>query len=126
MRRPVSRATSLWVVLRAVWTLCQRQSESGDDAGAVVPDIVQEAIEIGGRPIAYTTVATQLKMLEDKKLVRHVKRGRNLHYYPTVDEVDAVRREVDVFLDNILHDDPALLEMAVERISRRLRLIQPS
>jgi predicted transcriptional regulator len=120
MLRPISRATSLWVVQRAVWSVCRRLEEAGDSGGATVPQIVDEAIATAGRDIAYTTVATQLKMLEGKGLVTADKRGRNLYYHPTVDEPAAVVHEVDAFLDNVLHHDPQLMRIAIERISRGL------
>lgn len=121
MLRPVSRATSLWVVMRSVWSVDRRLKDAGNHDGATVPEIHQEAIETGGRSIAYTTVATQLKMLEGKGLVTADKRGRNLYYHPTIDEPTAVAEEVDAFLDNVLHHEPQLMEIAVDRISRRLK-----
>jgi predicted transcriptional regulator len=120
MLRPVSRATSLWVVLRAVWSVDRRLKDAGDHQGATVPQILEEASETAGRDIAYTTVATQLKMLEGKGLVTADKRGRNLYYHPTLDEPTAVAHEVDAFLDNVLHHEPQLMQIAIDRIAGAL------
>jgi predicted transcriptional regulator len=107
--------------MRSVWSVDRRLKKAGDHQGATVPQIYEEAIETGGRPIAYTTVATQLKMLEGKGLVTADKRGRNLYYHPTVDEPAAVAEEVDAFIENVLHHEPQLMKIAVDRISRGLK-----
>lgn len=121
MQRPLSRATSLWAVLRAVWAVDRRLKKAGDRNGARGRQIAEETVKIVGWPMAYTTVTAQLKQLQIKGLVTAEKRGHRLRYRPTIDEPTAVAKEIDAFLDNVLHHEPALIQMALDCLSRRLR-----
>lgn len=120
-KRPVSRATSLWVVLRAAWCVDRRLRAAGDPDGATVPQIRGEVTKMEDRRIAYSTVATQLKALVSKGMLAVEKRGRNLCYRPAVTEPDAVAEEVGIFITNILHHEPQLMQIAIRQLSMTLQ-----
>jgi predicted transcriptional regulator len=63
-------------IMRVLW----------DRAEATVADVQQE---LSGESLAYTTVATMLRKMEDRSLVEHVEEGRKFVYRPavTMDEV---------------------------------------
>ena len=63
-------------IMRVLW----------DRAEATVADVQQE---LSGESLAYTTVATMLRKMEDRSLVEHVEDGRKFVYRPavTMDEV---------------------------------------
>lgn len=82
--------------------------------------------------IAYTTVLTVLRTMEEKGYVRHEEEGRAYRYYPTVDRGDAgelaLRRVVEKFFGGsterlLAHlasgDEPSEQEM--ERLEELLR-----
>jgi len=58
---------------------------------STVGDVVESLPK--GTPLAYTTVLTTLRILEQKKFVRHTKLGRAFTYEPIVDR-DQVRSDI--------------------------------
>ena len=58
---------------------------------STVGDVVESLPK--GTPLAYTTVLTTLRILEQKGFVRHTKLGRTFTYEPIVDR-DQVRRDI--------------------------------
>jgi BlaI family transcriptional regulator, penicillinase repressor len=96
------------------------------DSGTVAE--VQERLS---DPLAYTTVLTVLRTLEDKGYVRHAAEGRAHRYFPTVDRSaagkSALRRLVRKVFDGSaamllthLVSDRSLTEEELERMRRLL------
>jgi BlaI family transcriptional regulator, penicillinase repressor len=96
------------------------------DSGTVAE--VQERLS---DPLAYTTVLTVLRTLEDKGYVRHEAEGRAHRYFPTVDRSaagkSALRRLVRKVFDGSaamllthLVSDRSLTEEELERMRRLL------
>ncbi|TVP57004.1 MAG: BlaI/MecI/CopY family transcriptional regulator [Gemmatimonadales bacterium] len=67
---------------------------------------VQEAIE---DPLAYTTVLTVLRTLEQKGYVAHEMDGRAYRYLPLVEQNVARRNHLDRLLGNLFKGSPELL-----------------
>ncbi len=65
--------------------------------GAVVPE----------RGLAYTTVATMLRKMEDRGLVRHRVEGRSFLYRAAVAEADVSRSMADNLLDRLFEGSMA-------------------
>lgn len=123
MLKPVSRATATWGVLRSVWAVCRRLEAGGRTDGATVEEVLEEVLGYRDEPIDYRTVATQLRTLEAKGLLVSTKHGRRLYYRPVMDEVVAVGAEIRLFLDQVIHDDPQLLdELERQLLERRYDL----
>jgi len=120
MKRPVSRATSEWVILRSLWAVDRRLQATGHRDGATIEEIWGTALGLRDQPIDYRTVATQLRTLAGKGLVVSHKQGRKLYYRPTIDEETAVTAEIETFLDLVVHDDPRLLTLLVRLGQGRL------
>lgn len=59
--------------------------------------------------LAYTTVATLLKRLEDKGAVARRREGRQFVYFPAVRASDVRRGMVDNVIDRLFRGDPAAL-----------------
>jgi predicted transcriptional regulator len=57
---------------------------------------VQQALD--GEPLAYTTIATMLRKMEDRDLVRHREDGRKYLYEPVVTSGQASRFMADDFV----------------------------
>src|SRR6185436_1847730 len=53
------------------------------------------------RPLAYTTVATMLRKMEDRGLVGHRAEGRSFVYFPRVAAEDVSRSMVDHWVDRL-------------------------
>lgn len=119
---PVSRATSTWSVLRALWDVSRRLDQRGDGPYARIEQVWERVLELREDPIEYRTVATYLRTLEGKGLVLVKKVDGKLYYKPTVDEAVAVDREIEMFLDNVIHDDPELLDRLAEHVEKRRSL----
>src|SRR5437660_7176148 len=85
-------------------------------------------------PLAYSTVVTTLRILEEKGYLRHTKEGRAFVYHPVVGRTEASRSAVRHLLRRFFNDSPELLVLNVlsdERIDpkelKRLRkLIEES
>jgi len=91
---------------------------------------VQE--ELGPQPLAYTTVATMLRKMENRGLVRHVEEGRKFIYRPAVTAEDVTRSMADDLVDRLFEGSLAetvshLLqtrEVSPSELARLERLIQ--
>lgn len=59
--------------------------------------------------LAYSTVLTTLRILEEKGYVRHGRRGRAFVYRPVIDRGEVRRGAVRYILSRFFQDDPALL-----------------
>ena len=68
-------------------------------AGPATVADVQERLE--GGPLAYTTVATMLRKMEERDLVSHRQEGRTFLYEPRVTEEAVVRGMADDLLDRL-------------------------
>ena len=60
---------------------------------------VQERLE--GEPLAYTTVATMLRKMEDRDLIIHRAEGRRFIYEPVVSAEDVTRSMADEMVDRL-------------------------
>ena len=76
---------------------------------------VGEVVEaLAGRPpLAYNTVLTTLRILEQKGYVRHQKQGRAFIYRPLVDQGQARRSAVRYVLQRFFEDSPELLVLNI-------------
>lgn len=82
------------------------------DKGRVTVGEVLEALP--KRPaLAYSTVLTTLRILEEKGYLRHIKEGRAFVYHPVVDRERASRRAVRYILDRFFNSSPELLVLNV-------------
>lgn len=63
--------------------------------------------------LAYSTVRTTLRILEQKGYVRHEKRGRAFVYHPLVDRGDARRSAVRYVISRFFNNSPELLVLNV-------------
>lgn len=63
----------------------------------------------GSRDLAYTTVATLLKRLEEKGAIGHHQNGRQYVYFPRVGEGEIRSSMVIRLLDRLFRGDPAAL-----------------
>lgn len=67
-----------------------------------------------GRPlVAYNTVQTTLRILEDKGYVRHEKAGRAFIYHPLVDQQVARRSALGHLVKRMFDNSPSLLVLNV-------------
>jgi BlaI family penicillinase repressor len=100
------------------------------DAGPTSVALVQE--RLSGPPLAYTTVATMLRKMEDRGLVRHVEQERKFLYLPAVSAEEVTRSMADDLVDRVfagsLTDAVSHLldtrEVSREELARLERLIQ--
>lgn len=100
------------------------------DSGAVTVSEVQQ--RLGRQRLAYTTVATMLRKMEERGLVDHLEEGRKFLYRPVV-SMDAVTRSmtgdlVDRLFDGSLAEAVSHLlesrEISHEELDRLEQLIQ--
>ena len=84
-------------LMNALWD--KRQGTVGEIAEAVKAD----------PPLAYTTVLTTLRILENKGYVRHTKQSRAFVYEPTIDRDQASSGAVRHLLKRFFNDSPELL-----------------
>ena len=73
-------------------------------------------------PLAYTTVLTTLRTLEEKGYVAHRKDGRAFVYRPLVKRSDAATSLLDTLLDRFFGNSPGVLAMSLledERLSKK-------
>ncbi len=68
-------------------------------AGQATVADVQERLE--GAPLAYTTVATMLRKMEDRKLITHREEGRRFIYEPAVSAEEVTRSMADDLVDRL-------------------------
>jgi predicted transcriptional regulator len=79
---------------------------------------VQEELNKGGSPVAYSTVQTLLNIMEEKKgLVRHVVSGRTFIYMPRKSPERTVRELTRRFVDRVF--DGALDRVMVALLDAR-------
>ena len=64
-------------------------------------------------PLAYSTVLTTLRILEQKGYVRHTKEGRAFNYEPTVDRQQASSSALRHLLSRFFDNSPELLVLNV-------------
>jgi BlaI family transcriptional regulator, penicillinase repressor len=81
------------------------------EAGVTVRDVYEELRE--QRPIAYTTVMTNLKTLERKGYLKTTQQERAYVYRPAKPKQQVVRAMVREFIDRVFHGSarPLLLHM---------------
>ena len=77
---------------------------------------VHEALR-AERPLAPTTIATMLRKMESKGVVRHVTEGRTFQYLPTVSEVQVRRSMVGALVERLFAGDPR--ELVAHLVSER-------
>jgi len=81
-----------------------------------------------GRNLAYTSVSTILRILEDKKLVKSRKIGKAYAYRPAVSKSEYERRSLRHLVDKVFDGAPSAMVLRLlddEGLSRReLREIQ--
>ncbi len=88
-RKPTHRLGDLQLqIMRALWT----------DGPATVAE-VQERLE--KQSLAYTTVATMLRKMEDRGLVRHREEQRRFIYEAAVRAEDVTRSAADDLIDRL-------------------------
>ena len=63
--------------------------------------------------LAYNTVLTTMRILEQKGYVRHVKHGRAHVYCPTVSRNQARRKAVRHMVRSLFNDSPELLLLSI-------------
>ena len=74
---------------------------------ATVSEVV-EALS-GSQSLAYSTVLTTLRILEQKGYLRHGQRGRAFVYRPAVDRGQVRRGAIRYILSRFFQNDPGLL-----------------
>ncbi|HUH12278.1 MAG TPA: BlaI/MecI/CopY family transcriptional regulator [Longimicrobiales bacterium] len=82
--------------------------ESGPSTVGEVLDALPNRVSL-----AYSTVRTTLRILEQKGYVRHEKNGRAFVYHPLVDRSDARRSAVRYVVSRFFNDSPELLVLNV-------------
>jgi predicted transcriptional regulator len=82
------------------------------------------------KPLAFNTVQTMLRILEQKKYVRHTEEGRAFRYFPLVDKEQASRSAVQSVVRRFFSSPGALAlnllqneNVTAEEIARIRRLI---
>ena len=79
------------------------------DAGATAEEVVEGLTD----PPTRTAVRTFLRMLEDRGLLKHDKRGRAFVYRPAVDERQARQRALKHLVARLFNGSPSLLVLNV-------------
>lgn len=84
-----------------------------DKGEAAVSDVV-ESLQTDP-PLAYNTVLTTMRILEDKGYLTHqkLKDGRAFMYSPTVGREEATRKAVRNLVSRFFHNSPELLVLNV-------------
>jgi len=84
---------------------------------------VAEVVDAIGRPpLAYNTVLTTMRTLDDKGYVTHEKVGRAFVYRPVIEREDAAASLLDVLLDRFFGNSPGVLAMTLledKRLSKK-------
>ncbi len=86
--------------LRLMDILWKKGSGSVSDLVAALPD---------SEPLAYNTVLTTLRILEQKQYVDHIKEGRAHVFKPIVDQDQARNNVVQYMLSRFFNNSPELL-----------------
>lgn len=90
-----------------------------DRKEGTVADVV-EALE--PPPLAYTTVLSTMRTLEEKGYVAHKKSGRAFVYHPLVKRDDAANSLLDTLLDRFFANSPGVLALTLledKRLSKK-------
>ena len=90
--------------LRLMEVLWQRGSGTVNEVLGALPE---------DQSLAYSTVLTILRILEQKGYVRHEKKGRAFVYAPVVNRGQARRRAVRHLISRFFEDSPELLVLSV-------------
>jgi predicted transcriptional regulator len=83
---------------------------------------VQERLE--EEPLAYTTVATMLRKMEDRRLVAHRQEGRRFVYEPLASEEDVTRSMAGDLVDRLFAGNLADAEVSRGELARLEQLIE--
>jgi predicted transcriptional regulator len=104
MKRPNLTEAELRL-MEVIWTL--GHATVADVADALPPDLQRDS------PLAYNTVLTTMRILEDKGFLRHTKakEGRAFIYRPAVTRESASRNAVRHLLRRFFGDSPEALVM---------------
>ncbi len=78
---------------------------------STVGDVVEALPE--DEPLAYSTVLTTLRILEQKGYLRHEKQGRAYVYHPVVDRSAARRSALRYVMDRFFNNSPEQLVLGV-------------
>lgn len=73
-------------------------------------------------PLAYTTVLTTMRTLEDKGYVAHDKHGRAFVYRPLVQRSEAATSVLDLLLERFFANSPGVLALSLlddKRLSKK-------
>ena len=102
--------------------------ESGPQTVAQVVDALGKGRR---KKPAYSTILTTLRILEDKKCVRHTKDGRAFVYHAILEKQDARRNALRFILSRFFDDSPELLVQNVldeqldpDEVQRLRRLLE--
>jgi predicted transcriptional regulator len=84
--------------------------------------------------LAYSTVLSTLRILEEKGYVRHTREGRAFVYHPIADRSDALREAVRHLVSRFFNSSPELLVLNIleqekidlEELKRLKRMIEKS
>jgi predicted transcriptional regulator len=90
-----------------------------DRTAATVADVV-DALE--PPPLAYTTVLSTMRTLEEKGYVTHEKSGHAFVYRPLVKRDDAASSLLDTLLDRFFSNSPGVLALTLlqdKRLSKK-------
>ena len=109
--------------LRLMEVLWEKGKATVADVVEALPDSV---------PLAYSTVLTTLRILENKGYLRHTKDGRSFTYRPLVKREQAREHALTHLLRRFFEDSPELLmlslvehrKIGVEELSRLRKLIE--
>jgi predicted transcriptional regulator len=88
----------------------------------------------GDDRLAYTTVLTTLRILEDKGYLRHTKDGKAFVYHPIVDRASVRRSALRHLVSRLFQNSPELLisnlisddEMSSKQLRRLKKMIEES
>lgn len=95
-------------------------------------DVVKELP--GGEPLAYTTVLTTLRILEEKGYLTHTKDGKSFVYQPAVDRASVRRSAVRHLVSRFFQNSPELLvsnliadeQLSPKHLKRLKKMIEES
>jgi len=82
------------------------------EKGSATVSDVAEALP-NNPALAYSTVLTIMRILENKGYVRHTKEGRAFVYHPVVERGEASRKAVRNLMKRFFQDSPELLILNV-------------
>jgi predicted transcriptional regulator len=88
----------------------------------------------GDEHLAYTTVLTTLRILEDKGYLTHTKDGKSFVYHPAVDRVSVRRSALRHLVSRFFQDSPELLvsnliadeQLSPKHLQRLKKMIEES